>query len=168
MKQFISFSGGVESSTMCILFGNKANAIFADTKYEHDKLYERIEKVESAVRKFHGNDFKIIKVQKNEGGLPQYIRDQKYYPSFQSRFCTRIFKIEPIDDYLKQFENEGAEIMIGLNADETDSRIGNHGLLPFVTYSYPLIDNGITREMCYEILKAADLSTNFPPFMKRV
>jgi hypothetical protein len=167
VKKFISFSGGVESSTMCVLFGNKANAIFADTKFEHKALYERIDKVEKAVRKFHGNDFKIIKVQKDEGGLPEYIKAYKYYPSFQSRYCTRIFKIEPIDNFLKQYESEGAEIMIGLNADEADDRTGNHGLLPFVNYSYPLIENGITREMCYEILKSADLSTNFLPYMKR-
>ncbi|MCK9452538.1 MAG: phosphoadenosine phosphosulfate reductase family protein [Bacteroidales bacterium] len=172
MKKFISFSGGVESSAMCVLYGNKADAIFADTKYEHQKLYDRIEKVEKAVREFHGNDFKIIKVQKDEGGLPAYIKAKKFYPNFQARFCTRMFKIEPIDNYLKQFENEGAEIMIGLNADEIgdeteDPRTGNHGLLPFVKYSYPLADNGITREICIKILESLDLATKFPPFMKR-
>lgn len=35
MKRFISFSGGVESRTMAVLFGNKADAIFADTGAEH-------------------------------------------------------------------------------------------------------------------------------------
>jgi len=32
MKKFISFSGGVESSTMCILFGDKADAILLHRK----------------------------------------------------------------------------------------------------------------------------------------
>lgn len=172
MKKFISFSGGVESSTMCLLFGNKADAIFADTKFEHKKLYDRIEKIEKAVREFHGNDFKIIKVKKDEGGLPAYIKDHNFYPSFQARYCTRIFKIEPIDEYLKQFKNEGVEIMIGLNADEigdgvNDPRTGNHGLLPFVKYSYPLAESGITREMCLRILESANLKPNFPAYMKR-
>jgi len=31
MKKFLSFSGGVESRTMAILFGKNADAIFADT-----------------------------------------------------------------------------------------------------------------------------------------
>lgn len=172
MKHFISFSGGVESSAMCVLFGNKANGIFADTGYEHEKLYARLEKVENAVREFHGNDFRIIKVKRDGESLPEYIESSKFYPSFQSRFCTRMFKIEPIDDYLKQFENEGATIMIGLNADEIgegvdDPRTGNHGNLPFIKYSYPLADNGITRKMCIDVLETVGLAPKFPPFMKR-
>lgn len=167
MKSFISFSGGVESTTMCVLFGNKADAIFADTGFEHDKLYQRIETVKQTVRQFHNNNFKIIKVKRDGETLPDYIKSSKFYPSFQSRFCTRMFKIEPIDDYLKQFENEGAELMIGLNADEIDHRTGNHGNLPFIKYAYPLADNGITRSMCIEILIAAGLMPNFPPYMQR-
>ena len=46
MKQFISFSGGVESTTMCVLFGSRGDAIFADTGFEHSILYEHIDKVE--------------------------------------------------------------------------------------------------------------------------
>lgn len=172
MKQFISFSGGVESSTMCILYGNKANGIFADTGFEHEKLYERIELVENAVRQFHGNDFKIIKVRNEVETLPEYIKRSKFYPNFQARFCTRMFKIEPIDDYLKQYKDEGANLMIGLNADEigesvNDPRTGNHGLLPFIKYSYPLADNGITRQMCIRILESVNLQTKFPAYMKR-
>ena len=39
-KQYISFSGGVESRTMALLYGDKADAIFSDTGSEHDELYE--------------------------------------------------------------------------------------------------------------------------------
>lgn len=168
MKKFISFSGGVESTTMCLLFGGTADAIWADTGWEHKPLYDRIPLVEEAVRAFHNNDFKIhvVKNAKYES-LPEYIRLHKYYPSFRERLCTGRFKIDPIDDFLKQYKEEGAELMIGLNADEADARTGNHGLLPFVQYSYPLIDNGITRAKCEELLNAAGLHPNFPPYMKR-
>ncbi len=168
MKRFISFSGGVESTTMCILFGNKADAIFADTGFEHKEIYDRIELVENWVKDFHRQDFKIHKV-KNEkyGTLPEYIKTSHFYPNFQSRFCTRMFKIEPIDNFLKQFKDEGAEIMIGLNADEVGQRTGAHGLLPFVKYSYPLADNGLTRAACISILKRVNLYPEFPPYMKR-
>ncbi len=40
MKKLLSFSGGVESRTMAILFGNKADAIFSDTGSEHEVLYQ--------------------------------------------------------------------------------------------------------------------------------
>ena len=46
IKNFISFSGGVESTTMCVLFGKDADAIFSDTGFEHDEIYKRIELVE--------------------------------------------------------------------------------------------------------------------------
>lgn len=167
MKKFISFSGGVESRTMAVLFGNKADAIFADTKAEHDVLYKSLDKVETKIREFHNNDFKIHRIvsEKHPEGLMQYIKDSKFFPSFGARYCTRMFKIEPIDNFLKQF-NE-VELMIGLNADEENLRTGNHGLMKNVKYSYPLIDNGINRRMCHEILKSIDLEPNFPPYMKR-
>ena len=168
MKSFISFSGGVESSTMCVLFGNKADAIFADTGFEHQQIYDRIELVEKWVQNFHRHDFKIHKV-KNEkhGTLPEYIKSSLFYPNFKTRYCTRMFKIEPIDNFLKQFESEGAEIMIGLNADEVGQRTGAHGLIPFVKYSYPLADNGLNRAACIAILKRVGLYPEFPPYMKR-
>src|ERR1035437_8134231 len=110
MKQFISFSGGVESTTMCVLFGNKADAIFADTGFEHKEIYDRIELVENWCKSFHRPDFKIHKIQQqNADGhgiktLPEYIKYRKFYPSFQRRFCTAYFKIYPIDDFLEQFK----------------------------------------------------------------
>ena len=167
MKKFISFSGGVESSAMCLIYGNRADAIFADTGFEHKILYDRIELMESAVREFHKNDFKIIKVTGKHGSLPNYIKEKKFYPSFHARFCTRMFKIEPIDEYLKQYKEEGVELMIGLNADEIDQRTGNHGNLPYVKYIYPLADNGLTRKDCEELLNASNLHPNFPAYMRR-
>jgi len=167
-KKYISFSGGVESRTMALLYGYKADAIFSDTGSEHDELYKQLEDVEKVIREFHGNNFKIIKV-KNEKyeSLESYIRESSFFPNFQARFCTRMFKIEPIDNYLKKYKKEGVELMIGLNSDEQDLRTGNHGLLSFVNYSYPLADNGINRNMCYKILDAAGIRPNFPAYMQR-
>jgi hypothetical protein len=168
MKRFISFSGGVESTTMCVLFGDKADAIFADTGFEHEQLYDRINLVGEWVRKFHRSNFKVHLISnKKHDSLPAYILKSKYYPSYQSRFCTRMFKIEPIDEFLDQFKDEGVELMIGLNADEIDQRTGNHGNKSFVSYTYPLADNGITREGCKTILRRAGLLPEFPAYMQR-
>jgi len=165
MKRYISFSGGVESTTMCLLFGNKADAIFADTGFEHELLYERIDKVEKAVRAFHGNNFKVIRIKSEKhGSLKDYIVKQKFYPSPLMRFCTAKFKIEPIDAFLKT--QSDCELMIGLNADE-QQRVGNHGLLTNVTYSYPLIELNINRAKCEQILNAVGLHPHFPAYMQR-
>ena len=51
MKRFIRFSGGVESTTMCLLYGKGATAIWCDTGAEHGEMYERINKVEDYLKK---------------------------------------------------------------------------------------------------------------------
>jgi hypothetical protein len=174
MKQFISFSGGVESSTMAVLFSTKADAIFSDTGFEHAEIYKRIDLVENWCKQNQRSDFKIHKIKakaKLHGieidNLPDYIREAKYYPSWNSRYCTTEFKIKPIDNYLEQYKNEGVELMIGLNADEIEQRTGNHGNKPYIKYSYPLADNNLTREKCKTILKYAKLLPEFPVYMQR-
>lgn len=163
MNKFISFSGGVESTTMCLLFGANAKAITADTGWEHPEMYARWNKVESQIRDIHP-DFEIIRVKNNDESLPESIRRQKFFPGIQSRYCTRLFKIKPIDDFLK--DKGDCELMIGLNADESE-RTGNHGLIKNVKYTYPLLENGITRAACLMLLKRFGLEPAFPPYMAR-
>lgn len=162
-KQFIAFSGGVESTTMALLFGRNATPIFADTGFEHQAMYNRLDRVEARLKAIHGEQFEVRRVSRDET-LQDYIKKTKYYPSPVARFCTRMFKIEPIDAFLK---NQGeCELMIGLNADEAE-RAGNHGLVSNVCYTYPLIDLGITRDQCLEYLRVYDLEPHFPPYMQR-
>jgi hypothetical protein len=168
VKNFISFSGGFESTTMCVLFGKDADAIFSDTGSEHEELYKRIDLVEKWVQEFHRKDFKIHRV-KNEKykSLEDYVVEAKFMPSFQARYCTRMFKIEPIDNFLKQYKNEGANLYIGLNYEEESMRTGNHGLLKFINYSYPLVDNKLSRSACVKILDKVGLNPEFPAYMQR-
>lgn len=165
MKKFISFSGGVESTTMCILYGKGAVGIWCDTGAEHQEMYQRIEHVESELKKLHDGDFSIIKVKNNKHkGLEDYAKQVKFMPSGQRRYCTRMFKIEPIDDFLKT-QGE-CELLIGFNADE-DGRVGNLEKMSNVNYRYPLIDDGYDRADCEIILKKNNLHPNFPAYMKR-
>lgn len=170
MKKYISFSGGVESTTMCTIYGGVANAIFCDTGFEHEELYKQIAKVEKEIKKLHPG-FEVIRVKptvKVSGvitdNLYDYIKIAKYYPSPIARYCTRMFKVKPIDDFL--WDAGECELMIGLNVDEAD-RTGNHGAGENIKYSYPLLHNGITRESCKKILKKANLYPNYPVYMSR-
>ena len=171
LKRFISFSGGVESTTMCILYGEDAKAIWADTGAEHELMYERIDKVEAEIKLIHPN-FEIIRVKgkaKHKDIQYDNLEDlavaYKFMPSPSARYCTRFFKIEPIDEYLKSVGE--CELMIGLNADEWNSREGNWGLNENVHYLYPLVDDGHTRDDCEEILLEYGLHPNMPVFMLR-
>lgn len=158
MNRFIAYSGGVESTTMLLLFGHEATPLFADTGWEHRALYEWLERVEVLTGRA------IVRVRREGGTLPDYIRRRHYYPSPLARFCTRLYKIEPMDAYLR--ERLPAELMIGLNYDERD-RVGNHGLVAGVRYSYPLIDLKINRAACVAALRERGLLPSFPGYMRR-
>lgn len=171
MKRFIAFSGGVESTAMCILYGKGATAVFTDTGSEHAAMYARINEVEQKITDLHGGDFRLIRLSasvKAKGEkvdtLTGYVEAMRFFPSAGDRYCTRLFKIGPLDAFL---ESQGeCELMIGLNADETD-REGNHGLMANVKYTYPLQDAGLTRQDCVNLLNLRGLAPNFPAYMRR-
>ena len=160
-QSFIAFSGGVESTTLCLLFGGKAKAIFADTGDEHQEMYERIELVTERLKAIYPG-FEIIKVSAGEA-LHDYIRRQKIFPGPLMRFCTRIFKIEPINAFLSS--HKPCNLFIGLNAEERDRT----GALPVegITFEYPLQDLGLRRSDCVALLKRYDLEPKFPVYMRR-
>lgn len=171
MKRFISFSGGVESTTMCILYGKGATAIWCDTGSEHREMYERIDMVEQKLKDLHKGDFELIRVRpevKHKGemysGLEELAIAYKYLPSGQKRYCTRLFKSEAVDQAIKGAGE--CELMIGFNADE-EGREGSLEAMPNVKYSYPLIEAGLTRDDCEEILNLHGLHPNFPVYMLR-
>jgi 3'-phosphoadenosine 5'-phosphosulfate sulfotransferase (PAPS reductase)/FAD synthetase len=171
MKKFISFSGGVESTTMCILYGKGAKAIWCDTGAEHDEMYERIDFCEKSLKQIHNGDFEIIRLKANVKVKGNYVDNLidaiigwKFMPSQGQRWCTSKFKIEPIDNFLK--EQGECELMIGLNADE-EKREGNWGLMANVKYCYPLQDDDITRDDCKGILIQYNLLPDFPLYMNR-
>lgn len=171
VKRFIAFSGGVESTSMCLLYGKGATAVFCDTGAEHDYMYRRIDEVEKAMQVIHNGDFQLIRLRalitaKGEkvDSLIEYISRYNFFPSPVDRFCTKEFKIKPLDNFLKS-QGE-CELLIGLNVEETD-REGNHGLVSNVAYRYPLQEDGYTRQDCVKLLTDIGLEPNFPAYMRR-
>lgn len=174
MKRFISLSGGVESTTMCILYGKGAKAIWCDTGWEHKPMYDRMDKLEEKLKELHNGDFEIIRIKPSvtvKGQKVQRLQDKiersQFMPSKFRRYCTGEFKIKPIDNFLKS--QGDCELMIGFNSDEEPSkdRTGNFMKCKNVNYKYPLFEDGYSREMCEDILNVYGLHPNFPIYMKR-
>lgn len=167
---FIAFSGGVESTTMALLFGRKAQCVFTDTGAEHDEMYRRLDGVEQKLKEIHGDEFSVlrIKAEKCDGkpidNLTDYIRHAGVFPNQLMRFCTKYFKIAPYNAFLR--DKTPCSLMVGLNADEIDKREGNHGL-EGVTVEYPLADLGLSRKKCVAMLEAYDLQPKLPVYMRR-
>lgn len=171
--RFISFSGGVESTTMCILYGKGATAIWCDTGDEEVEMYERIDFCEKRLLEIHGGDFELKRIKPNVKVKGEYMASiseasmYKGFPSANRRWCTERFKIQPIDNFLKQ--QGDCELMIGFNADEEvgKDRTGNFMTCKNVKYSYPLYDDGYTRDDCESILVDHGLHPFFPVYMSR-
>jgi 3'-phosphoadenosine 5'-phosphosulfate sulfotransferase (PAPS reductase)/FAD synthetase len=86
-------------------------------------------------------------------------------PSGQARYCTRLFKSEPISDFLKT-QGE-CELMIGFNSDEEERVAPPFKDIPNIKYRYPLIEDGYNRDECAGILSLYGLHPNFPVYMLR-
>ena len=174
MKRFIAFSGGVESTAMCVLYGKGATAVFSDTGAEPEEMYQRLDICEQRLIEIHDGDFKLVRVKAkvNAKGvevdnLIDYILQYKYFPSMTNRFCTKYFKILPIDNFLKS--QGDCELLIGFNADEEPDkdRTGNYMSCKNVQYKYPLFDDGLSREDCEAINLENSLSIDWPFYMNR-
>lgn len=170
MHKYIAFSGGVESTTMALLYGKGATAVFTDTGSEHAYMYQRLDFVEAKLKEIHGGDFRLIRLTAHVPvngttveSLTDYVRESKFLPGSRERYCTRLFKIAPMDAFLK--DKGVCELMIGLNADE--DREGNFGLLADVNYTTPLQRDGYTRQDCIDMLTAHGLKPDFPAYMRR-
>lgn len=171
-KKYISFSGGVESTDLCLRYGKGAIALVSDTGDEEEEMYQRWDFVENAMKIIHDGDFEMIRIKPFliAKGIECTTLDElalawQVFPGSNMRYCTKELKINPIDNYLKS-QGE-CELMIGLNADEIYDRTGNQSTLPNVKYTTPLADEGITRQDCIDHLKAYRLEPNFPPYMQR-
>ena len=124
-------------------------------------MYERLGHVEAILQSIHPR-FRIIRVGAGEA-LHDYIRRKGVFPSPTMRFCTRLFKVEPINAYLQN--HLPCALMIGMNAEETD-RVG---ALPLegVRFEYPLQDLRLTRQSCIRLLREYDLEPRLPVYMRR-
>jgi len=158
MKTFISFSGGYDSTALVILYGNKWQPIFADTGAEFPQVYEHLNKVEKIL------GIEVIRVRNEEHkGLISYIQKSKFFPSWKQRYCTRMFKIEAIENYLnKQGE---FKLAIGMLADEEHLRGGNHEKYAI----YPFFRDWLnyTKKDTIRICNEHDLDPQYPWYMSR-
>lgn len=95
--------------------------------------------------------------------LESATKDAGILPSVKVRFCTRLCKIVPMEEWI--YENqESATVYYGLRSDEMD-RVGYESKTAnaTITAEYPLREMGINLPLVWKILKDRDL---LPPFFE--
>lgn len=117
-----SVSGGKDSGAASLYLkrlGIPHRRAFANTKWEHPKLYEYLRgpltDVLGAIDEVAG-----------PLGFEELVRKKGLFPSRVMRFCTQQLKVFPLRDYVRRVaeENPLAEIVnvVGIRADESNAR----------------------------------------------
>lgn len=168
MKNVLSLSGGRDSTALAIYMKDRIDAyVFCDTGLELPETYEHINKLATYTKK----PLIVIKNKSFKYWMKYY---NGFIPSCNARWCTRILKIKPFDDFIKI--NPNTNIFVGLRADE-EKRISRTGLYKN-NYIYPFKEDNIKIKDVYNILKDFQLPSFYNwksrsgcyacPFMKKL
>lgn len=146
-EYLLPVSGGVDSTALVILLHEQAphipfRMVFTDTGAEEEETLETLDRLERLL----GKPIERL----GEKGLFELIDDfNGFLPSPVDRYCTRLLKLVPFQEWLQQFAGKTKWMFIGIRADEA-SRLAF--TLPEVETVMPFIDLGINREWVYQKL----------------
>jgi len=158
--KILSYGGGVQTAALLVL-NNRGDikpsaqyAVFADTGSELEMTYKHIE----VMRNY--SDIPLFTVRTNKGKLhewqgetmlPMYFEDG----GFNRRQCTNHWKIRPIRKWLREQGAKEANVQIGISIDEVH-RVKDANV-KWVIHRWPLIEHGLTRQDCINILSKEGL-----------
>ena len=148
MRHIIPISGKDSAATAIVQKTADPNKeytlLFNDTEAELPEVYQWLDTVSVKL------NLPLVKAGKS---LEDLIYEQNFLPSYRSRFCTRMSKIYPMEDYIGK---EEATVYYGIRADE--ERIGyvaSKGKR--IEPKYPLQEHNIDLAGVYAILEANNL-----------
>lgn len=143
---WVSVSGGADSTAMAIRLwqeGIRFKMIFSDTGAEFPETYFSILRLKELV----GRPLKVV----SNGSFFQWINQCGFLlPSVKARWCTRILKIDPIENEL----DDGDRVAIGYRADEPKR---HESLRPYQVA--PLVDLEMGKKEVKDLCLAFDLLT---------
>lgn len=155
--RILSMGAGVQTTAVLIKFWKRYDyVVFADTGDEHRYTYDYIERYLKPFCVDKGVPFVEIMPAKGKA-LLDYCVDGRLMPTRMNRFCTRIYKIDPIRRFLKwkgATRKNPALMDMGISLDESH-RVNEGGKyeVQYVKKQYPLIDERITRQGCLNIIR---------------
>jgi len=148
----VSFGAGVNSTAMVIMLvkaGWRGDIVFADTGTEWPETYCFIDYFEANWLKPRGlrvtrlgPEWRKDKRAREVASLIEFCEVRRIIPLASVRWCTVMFKIEPLKAYY------AGPSSIGFAADEAHRAKGRPA---------PLIDAGITREGCIKMIEGEGL-----------
>ena len=154
MKHIVSFSGGKDSTAMLLRMLEEKMPIdfilYCDTGKDFPDMIEHIEKVKQYIKQKYDKDITVLKSDKSfDYYMFEYEKTKgknkgkKGYgwATMRCRWCTTLLKNKIINDFLKQFKEEGYIEYVGIAYDEP-KRVKDK--------EYPLVNWKMTEADCLQ------------------
>jgi hypothetical protein len=153
----LSYGGGVQTAALLVLMNKDPfiqYAVFADTGSELDMTYKHIEIMKEYSK------IPLITVRSDKGKLHEWQGETMlpmYFEEggFNRRQCTNHWKIIPIRRWLRKQGAREAGVQIGISIDEAHR--AKDANVKWITHKWPLIEMGLTRQDCINILEEEGL-----------
>lgn len=149
VRHVLSLSGGKDSAALAVFMKGKVAEMeyaFCDTDKELPETYEYLERLQAYLGK------PIIRLNASRGFDHWLQVYGNYLPSGRMRWCTRMLKLKPFEEYVGDDE---VVSYVGIRADE--DRDGYISSKPNIKAIYPLKEAGIVEADVYRILEEAGL-----------
>ncbi len=158
-RHVLGISGGKDSAALAIYIKDqypdihdKVEYFFTDTGAELKEIYDFLDKLEAYLGK------EIIRLSSGKDFDHWLTLHNEYLPSAQQRWCTRIMKIKPFEEFVG---DDQVVSYIGIRADE--NREGYISKKDTIKAVFPFIEDGLVRDDIFQILKD---SVGIPEYYK--
>lgn len=155
VRHILSLSGGKDSTALALYMRDKVSDmeyVFCDTLKELKETYDYLNQVEAFLGK------KIVRLNAR-AGFDHWLKVfGGYLPSPQARWCTRMLKLKPFEEYIGE---DNIISYVGIRADE--DRTGYLSSKPNIKTVYPLKDAGIDYAGVMRILDESGIG--LPPYL---
>jgi 3'-phosphoadenosine 5'-phosphosulfate sulfotransferase (PAPS reductase)/FAD synthetase len=146
-RHVLGLSGGKDSSALAIYMRDRVPEMeyfFCDTQKELPETYEYLDRLQAHLGK------PILRLNAERGFDHWLEMYGGYLPSSQIRWCTRMLKIKPFEEFVGE---DPVLSYIGIRADE--DREGYISHKPNITPVYPFKEAGIREDDVFELLRVA-------------
>ena len=148
-RHVLGLSGGKDSAALAIYIKDRYPAIhekveyfFSDTGAELKEVYEFLDKLEAYLGK------EIARISSGKDFDHWLKVHNEYLPSAKQRWCTRVMKIKPFEDFVG---NDPVISYIGIRADE--NREGYVSQKDTIKAVFPFVEDGIVRADVFQMLE---------------
>ena len=156
VRHILSLSGGKDSAALAVYMrdrGHDLEYVFCDTGDELPETYDYLERLEAYLGQ------SIVRLNPDRP-FSHYLEVYGgVLPDARTRWCTRMLKIKPFERYIK---DDPCINYIGIRADE--DRTGYISSKKNLKACYPFIEDGITRDDVFSVLKESGLE--LPPYYR--